>query len=224
MGVVARAWISLAILVAAVGLILFGIAGTLDYWQAWIYLLLLTGMSALITADLMRRDPELLARRLKGGPTGEKRPVQRLIMIGVSLGYVAMIVIPPLDVRYGWSAVPLWAVIVGDVLFVAGFMFIGYVYRVNTYTSATVEVHQGQHVVSTGPYAVVRHPMYASALIYLIGTPIALGSYWGYAGLAVMAPFIIWRLLDEERLLASELPGYAEYRARVRHRLVPGVW
>jgi protein-S-isoprenylcysteine O-methyltransferase Ste14 len=224
MGVIARAWISLAVLAAAVGLILFGIAGTTGYWQGWIYLLLFVGMSALITVDLMRHDPELLARRLKGGPTAETRSLQRLIMLGASLGYVAMLVIPPLDVRYGWSSVPVWAVILGDTLFTAGFLFIGYVYRVNTYTSATIEVHKGQHVISTGPYGVVRHPMYASALVYLIGTPPALGSYWGYAGLAVMAPFMIWRLLDEERLLSTELQGYASYQALVRYRLVPGVW
>lgn len=224
MGLVVRAWLSLVTLAAGVGLIFFGVAGTLRYWQAWIYLLLFVGLSALITADLMRRDRALLERRMTGGPIAEKRPAQRVIMLGASLGYISMLVIPALDARYNWSSVPVWAVVIGDVLFVVGFLLVGYVYRANTYTSATIEVHKGQHVISTGPYAIVRHPMYASSLVYLLGTPLGLGSYWGYLGLVVMAPFLVWRLLDEERLLASELGGYAEYQARVRHRLVPGIW
>jgi protein-S-isoprenylcysteine O-methyltransferase Ste14 len=161
---------------------------------------------------------------MKGGPTAEKRPTQRLIMLGASLGFVGLLVVPALDFRFGWSAVPWPAVLAGDVLFVIGFGLIGRVYRENTYTSATIEVAQGQRVVDTGPYAVVRHPMYASALIYLLGTPLALGSYWGYCALAFMAPFLVWRLLDEERVLAQQLPGYTDYQARVRHRLVPFLW
>jgi protein-S-isoprenylcysteine O-methyltransferase Ste14 len=109
-------------------------------------------------------------------------------------------------------------------LFVIGFGFIGRVYRENTYTSATIEVTQGQRVISTGPYAFVRHPMYASGFLYMVGTPLALGSYWGLVALLSMLPILIWRLLDEERLLARELPGYTDYQRKVRYRLVPGVW
>jgi len=115
-------------------------------------------------------------------------------------------------------------IVIGDVLFAVGFGFVGRVYRENTYTSATIEVTAGQRVIDTGPYAVVRHPMYASALLYLVGTPLALGSYRGFLGLAFMLPFLVWRLLDEERLLTRELPGYAAYKARVRYRLIPGLW
>jgi protein-S-isoprenylcysteine O-methyltransferase Ste14 len=118
----------------------------------------------------------------------------------------------------------LGGVVLGDALFVLGFGFIGRVYRENTFTSATIEVTEGQRVITTGPYAVVRHPMYASALLYLVGTPLALGSYWGMLGLGFMMPFLVWRLLDEERLLARELPGYTAYQTRVRYRLVPFVW
>jgi protein-S-isoprenylcysteine O-methyltransferase Ste14 len=109
-------------------------------------------------------------------------------------------------------------------LFALGFGFIGRVYRENTYTSATIEVAQGQQVISTGPYAIVRHPMYASGLLYVLGTPLALGSYWGYIAFLAMLPFLIWRLVDEERVLAAELPGYTDYQRKVRFRLVPGVW
>jgi protein-S-isoprenylcysteine O-methyltransferase Ste14 len=172
----------------------------------------------------MRRDPALLARRMKGGPTAEPRPVQRLVMLGASVGYFGLLILPALDFRYTWSQVPRAIVIAGDVLFVVGFGFIARVYRENTFTAATIQVAEGQRVVSTGPYAVVRHPMYASALLYLLGTPLALGSYWGLLALAFMVPFLVWRLLDEEQLLARELPGYTAYQRTVRYRLVPFIW
>jgi len=161
---------------------------------------------------------------MRGGPTAEKRPVERLIMVFTSLGFIALLVVPALDRRFGWSGVPGWAVIVGDVLVVVGFYFIFLVYRENTFTSATIEVAPGQTVISTGPYAIVRHPMYASALLYLVGTPLALGSYWGLVPLAALLPFLMWRLFDEERFLAESLPGYVEYQRKVRHRLIPRIW
>ena len=220
----ARAWLSLVVLALVMGLLVFGAAGTLRYWQGWAYLLVFNALAAAITFDLMRRDPALLERRMKGGPTAEPRPIQRLIMLGASLGFVALVVVPALDFRYGWSSVPLALVFVGHALFVVGFGFIARVYRVNTYTSATIEISEGQRVITTGPYAVVRHPMYASAMLYLLGTPLALGSYWGLLALAFMLPFLIWRLIDEERFLIRDLPGYAEYRTRVRYRLIPFLW
>jgi protein-S-isoprenylcysteine O-methyltransferase Ste14 len=220
----ARAWLSLAVLAAIMGLLLFGCAGSLRYWQAWIYLLLFFGLSAAITFDLLRRDPALLERRMKAGPTAERRPVQRVIMLGASLGFIGLLVLPALDYRFKWSAVPPGGVVLGDALFVLGFGFIARVYRENTYTSAIVEVAEGQRVITTGPYAVVRHPMYASALLYVVGTPLALGSYWGFLAFAFMLPFLLWRLVDEERLLVRDLPGYAAYQRNVRYRLIPFLW
>jgi len=219
-----RAWSGLAVLVVVMGLLLFVPAGTLGYWQAWVYLATFAVVSVLTTLYLMRSDPELLKRRLRGGPTAEKRPAQKLIMLATSIGFIALLVVPAVDHRFGWSAVPLGAVVLGDLLVVAGFYFIYLVYRENTFTSATIEVVPGQRVISTGPYAIVRHPMYASAALYLLGTPLALGSYWGLVALAAMVPFLIWRLVDEERFLAKNLRGYTEYQERVRHRLVPFVW
>jgi protein-S-isoprenylcysteine O-methyltransferase Ste14 len=220
----ARAWLSLAVLAVIMGLLLFGCAGSLRYWQAWIYLLLFFGLSAAITSDLLRRDPALLERRMKGGPTAEQRPVQRFIMLGASVGFIGLLVLPALDYRFKWSAVPPAVVVLGDVLFALGFGFIARVYRENTYTSATIEVAEGQRVITTGPYAFVRHPMYASGLVYVVGTPLALGSYWGFLALAFMLPFLLWRLVDEERLLARDLPGYADYQKKVQYRLVPFLW
>jgi protein-S-isoprenylcysteine O-methyltransferase Ste14 len=219
-----RAWVSLVVLEGVLAIVLFVCAGTTRYWQGWVYLLLLFVMAAGITVDLMRRDRGLLERRMKGGPAAEPRPVQRFLVLGTSVGFLGLIVIPALDFRYQWSAVPLAAVVTGDVLFVVGFLLIARVYRENTFTSATVSITQGQVVISSGPYAIVRHPMYAGALIYLAGTPLALGSYWGLLALLFMLPFLVWRLTDEEHLLVRELPGYAEYCRNVRYRLVPFVW
>ena len=197
---------------------------TVRYWQAWVYLSIFTGASALITLYLMRKDPVLLERRMRGGPMAETRSAQKLIMLFTSVGFVALLVVPALDHRFGWSDVPLGAVVAGDVLVAIGFFFISRVYRENTYTSATIQVAKDQKVISTGPYAIVRHPMYASGAPYLFGTPLALGTYWAFLPIAAMMPFLIWRLIDEERFLARNLSGYAEYQKRVPHRLVPFVW
>jgi protein-S-isoprenylcysteine O-methyltransferase Ste14 len=205
-------------------LLVFGTAGTVRYWQGWLYLAVFFGASLLTTLDLIRRDPALLERRMRGGPAAEQRPAQRLVMLGASVGFISLLVLPGLDRRFHWSDVSLGVVLAGDVLVVVGFYFILRVYRENTFTSATIEIAPNQTVVSTGPYAIVRHPMYASALLYVVGTPLALASYWGLIGVAVMLPFLIWRLFDEERMLVASLPGYVEYRKKIRHRLIPFVW
>jgi protein-S-isoprenylcysteine O-methyltransferase Ste14 len=220
----ARAWLALGVLAGVMGLLLFVPAGTVHYWQGWVYLSVFMGASVLTTLYLLRKDRALLERRMRGGPMAEKRPAQKLIMLCTSIGFIALLIVPALDYRFGWSAVPLGGVVAGDVLVAIGFYLISLVYRENTFTSATIEVTENQKVISTGPYAIVRHPMYASGSLYLVGTPLALGSYWGLAPIAAMMPFLIWRLLDEERFLARNLPGYAEYQKRVRHRLVPFVW
>ena len=220
----ARAWLALAVLAVVMGLLLFVPAGTVHYWQAWAYLLIFTGASILITLYFMRKDPALLERRMSGGPTAEKQPTQKVIMLCTSIGFIALLVVPGFDHRFGWSTVPLGGVVAGDVLVAIGFYLIFLVYRENTFTSATIEIAENHKVISTGPYAIVRHPMYASGSLYLLGTPLALDSYWGFVPVAAMMPFLIWRLYDEERFLARNLPGYTEYQKRVRHRLVPFVW
>jgi protein-S-isoprenylcysteine O-methyltransferase Ste14 len=219
-----RAWVALAAVTGAMGLVLFTAAGTLRYWQAWVYLALFATASGLTTLYLLRHDRALLERRMRGGPLAEKRPVQRGIMSATSTGFVALLAVPALDHRFGWSQVPDWLVGTGAALVAIGFVLIARVYRENSFTSATIDVARDQQVVTTGPYAVVRHPMYASALLYLLGTPLLLGSYWGLVPLAAILPFLIWRLRDEERLLASSLSGYRDYQRRVRWRLIPFVW
>jgi len=220
----ARAWLALVTLSIVMALLLFFPAGTVRYWQAWVYLAIFFGASTLTTLYLMKEDPALLERRMSGGPTAEKRPAQKIIMLFTSIGFIALLIVPALDHRFGWSFVPVEVVVAGDVLVAVGFYLISVVYRENTFTSATIEIAANQRVISTGPYAVVRHPMYASALLYLFGTPLALGSYWGVIPIIAMMPFLLWRLFDEERFLSVNLPGYSEYQRRVRRRLVPFVW
>ncbi len=219
-----KAWFWLVFLAIAMGLLLFLPAGTAQYWQAWGYLAVFFGASGLITLYLMRKDPALLERRLRGGPTAEQKKTQKTIMLFVSIGFIALLVVPAFDHRFAWSRVPLYLVIAGDLLTGLGFYLTFLAYRANTFAFATIQVAADQKVISTGPYAVVRHPMYAGGSLYLLGTPLALGSYWGLLPLAVMMPFLIWRLFDEECFLAKELPGYTEYCARVRWRLIPRVF
>jgi len=219
-----KSFLSLAALAIVTALLLFGVAGTVHYWQGWVYFLIFIGASVITTLDLLSRDPALLERRLVGGPTAEKRPGQRVIMVAASAVFIAMLVVPALDRRFGWSHVPLGIVILADVMVAVGFVCIFFVYRANTYAAATIQVAANQTVISTGPYAIVRHPMYASALLYVLGTPLALGSWWGLLAVAAMIPLLMWRLVDEERMLATQLTGYTDYQQRVRHRLVPFVW
>jgi protein-S-isoprenylcysteine O-methyltransferase Ste14 len=219
-----RAWLALIVLGAAMSFLLFVPAGTIHYWQAWVYLSIFMGASALTTLYLIRRDPALLQRRMSAGPLAEKQPAQRFIMLCTSIGFIALLVVSAFDRRFEWSAMPGVCVISADVLIAIGFYLIFLVYRENTFTSATIEIAENQKVISTGPYTIVRHPMYASASLYLLGTPLALGSYWALIPVAAMIPLLMWRLFDEERFLATNLSGYIEYQKRVRHRLVPFVW
>jgi protein-S-isoprenylcysteine O-methyltransferase Ste14 len=219
-----KAWLGLNFLAIALGLLLFVPAGTLHYWQAWAYLVIFFGASFLITLYLMKNDPALLERRLSAGPIAEKEKAQKIIMLFASIGFIMLLIVPALDYQFGWSAVPVYVVIAGDILVAAGFYIIFLVYKENTFTSATIEIAEDQKVISTGPYALVRHPMYAGGLLLFLGMPLALGSYWGLIALAATMPFLMWRLFDEENLLAKNLCGYSEYQNKVKYRLLPFVW
>ncbi len=208
----------------AMDLSIFPAAGTLRYWQAWVFLGVFWAAQFPIMLYLPRHDPALLQRRLRGGPWAEKERAQKIIVYLASVGFIALLVVPAFDRRFGWSAMPLYVVILGDALVALGFFIVFLVFRENTFTSATVEVTRDQRVISTGPYAAVRHPMYAGASLYLIGMPLALGSCWGLLVLVPLIPVLVWRLVDEEKLLAKDLPGYTEYQRRMRSRLIPGVF
>jgi protein-S-isoprenylcysteine O-methyltransferase Ste14 len=165
-----------------------------------------------------------MERRMRGGPFAEGERNQKVIMTITSLGFLALLVVPGLDHRFGWSYMPGAVAILGDLLLLAGWFGILAVFRANTYAAATIQVADGQTVISTGPYAIVRHPMYAAALLMLLGIPISLGSWWGVVVLAAILPALAWRLIDEERVLIRDLRGYADYRAKVPWRIVPYVW
>ena len=215
---------SLFALLLVMAAMIFAAAGTFHYWQAWLFLLVYSTASLVGTLDLMRRDRALLRRRVKGGPFAEREPIQRLIMSIVSVAFVGLLLVPAIDHRFGWSRMSSLVVIGGDVLVAVGFAGILRVFRENSFSAATVEVAPDQIVVSTGPYAIVRHPMYAAATVLMTGIPVALGSWWGLAVMAGIVPLLVWRLLHEERILAKQLPGYRDYLTKVRWRLVPYVW
>jgi protein-S-isoprenylcysteine O-methyltransferase Ste14 len=219
-----KAFGGLAILLLVMASLVFAAAGTLRYWQAWTFLAVYFAASLAISLYLIRKDPALLARRMSGGPFAEKEPVQRLIMSGTSLGFIGLLVLPAVDHRLGWSDLPGWAAIAGDVIMLLGWLGIFFVFRENSFASATIESAADQRVISTGPYARVRHPMYAAALVMLLGMPLALGSSWGVLLVLALVPLLIWRLVDEERFLVNHLPGYREYQGRVRYRLLPLIW
>jgi protein-S-isoprenylcysteine O-methyltransferase Ste14 len=223
-GVNKRALVGLLGLFVAMAALLFLPAWTLRYWQAWLFLSLFFGASVAVTVYLMKSDPGLLERRIYAGPTAEKEKSQKIIQSITALGFVAMLVVPALDRRFGWSAVPLWATLAGDVLVAIGFLIIFLVYKENAFASATIEVYPEQKVITTGLYGLVRHPMYMGGLFLFVGMCLALGSWWDFLVFLLMVPALIWRIFDEEKLLAKELPGYLEYRNNVRRRLIPFVW
>jgi protein-S-isoprenylcysteine O-methyltransferase Ste14 len=215
---------SLLGLMLALAAFIFVPAGTIDFWQAWLFLGCYLLASFALSLWLLRNDRMLLERRLRGGPFAETEPSQKIIMAITSLGFLGLLVVPGLDRRFGWSHMPNPVAILGDFLLLAGWAGIAAVFRANSFASATVQVAAGQKVISTGPYGLVRHPMYAAALLMLAGIPISLGSWWGIVVLAAILPALVWRLLDEERVLLRDLGGYADYRRQVPWRLIPKVW
>jgi protein-S-isoprenylcysteine O-methyltransferase Ste14 len=219
-----KAWIAVIALAAVMGLLLFPVAGTVRYWQGWLYLAVFFSLTAPITGYLLKRDPALLQRRMSGGPIAEKEPAQKIIMSVATLGFAGILVASALDFRFNWSDVSPYAVIVGDLLTVLGFYITFLVYKENSFASATIEVTPHQKVISTGPYALVRHPMYAGGMLYLLGMPLALGSWWAFVALAAMLPALFWRISKEEQFLSEHLPGYSEYLAKVRWPLIPKVY
>jgi protein-S-isoprenylcysteine O-methyltransferase Ste14 len=206
------------------GAMLFVPAGTFNYWQAWVFLVVV-GLSAWAPSIyLLRRNPVALQGRMRGGPTAEARTAQKVVIAALYLSLAAMVVVSVLDHRFDWSPVPTTICLVGDVLVAVGLGVVGLVIIQNSYAASTVRVQAGQQVVSTGLYRMVRHPMYTGNVIMMVGIPLALGSYWGLVfvvpGLVVLAV----RIRDEEKLLQDELTGYREYTRSVRYRLAPGMW
>jgi protein-S-isoprenylcysteine O-methyltransferase Ste14 len=219
-----RAWLRQSISLPIFFALLLAPAGTLNYWQAWVYGILFTATAIGIGVYFLKKDPKAVARRMDVGPRAEQEPAQKIIMTLVLVGFILLIVVPGFDHRWHWSSVPAWLSVIANVLVVLGLLGTAVVLRQNAYAASTIRVEAGQPVASTGLYAIVRHPMYSAALLILGFTPLALGSYWALLLIVPLIGVLAWRLLDEERFLVRNLPGYARYRQRTRYRLVPGVW
>jgi protein-S-isoprenylcysteine O-methyltransferase Ste14 len=200
---------------------LFIPAGSFRYWQAWVFMALLFLPMPFTSVYFLKRDPQLVERRLR---TEEKITAQKTIVRWAQWLAFASLLIPGLDYRFGWSRVPLWLTILSQTLFFVGSLITLWVMKENTFASRTVQVEEGQQVISTGPYRLVRHPMYFGAILMVLFTPLALGSWWALPGFLLVIPLIVLRLLHEEIMLRRELPGYSDYCLRTRSRLVPLLW
>ncbi|MCX6776742.1 MAG: isoprenylcysteine carboxylmethyltransferase family protein [Candidatus Micrarchaeota archaeon] len=204
-----------------IGLALFLPAGTLDYWQAWVYMAILFVPMLFVGLYFLKNDPEFLERRFK---LKEKEAKQDLIQkVGIPI-FIIGFLLPGLDHRFGWSNTPFGFVFAADVIVFLGYALIFLVFRENSYAGRTVRVEKGQKVISTGPYSVIRHPMYFGTIFLYLATPIALGSYVAVLPFLLLVPILVFRILNEEEVLRRELPGYKEYCKKVRYRLIPFVW
>ena len=206
------------------GLALFWPAGTLDYWQAWVFLGVFVVLSAVYTVYVGIKSPEVLRRRMHAGPTAETRPVQKVVSSGVVLMFFALLVVSAFDHRFGLSTVPTAMVVIGDVLVAVGLGISMLVVVQNSYAAASITVEAEQKVVSTGLYGFVRHPMYFGGLIMMVGIPLALDSYFGLVVVVPIVFLLAVRIVDEEKALTDGLAGYREYIQKVHARLVPHVW
>ena len=218
-----------AVAASLFGLVFFGVflfwpAGTFAYWQAWVFIAIFTAVSSGPPMYWGLRKPEVLRRRMHAGPIAETRTAQKIATVGTMATVIAMLVVSALDHRFGWSHVPTPVVVIGDVLVAFGLGVTTMVVNQNNYAASTIRVEADQPVISTGLYGLVRHPMYAGALIMIVGMPLALDSYWGLVTLLPAVAVLALRIDDEEKMLRDELAGYDEYTGQVHYRLVPGVW
>jgi protein-S-isoprenylcysteine O-methyltransferase Ste14 len=204
--------------------LLFLPAGTLNYWQAWVFIIVFAVSTNAIGIYLALKDPELLERRKHVGPAAERNTTQKIIISLSFLSMIGLMVFAAFDHRFGWSPVPAYVSLAGDALVALGLFIDLLVFRENSYGGSNIQTFEGQKVIATGLYALVRHPMYMGVLVMVIGMPLALDSWWGLAILALTTPVLILRILDEEQLLKQDLPGYREYTQKVRYRLVPYLW
>ncbi len=211
---------SLAVFVA----LLFWPAGTVDYWQGWTFLAVFAVASLVPILLLNRIDPAVVERRMHGGPTAEPRLVQKVVVVGIIGCFAGILVLSGLDRRFGWSQVPAWLSVLGAVMVAVGLGIAMLVVYQNRYAAANIVVEAQQKLVTTGLYGTVRHPMYSGSVIMIIGMPLALGSYWALIPAIVSLLLLVIRTVDEETMLRQELPGYRDYVASVRYRLIPLIW
>jgi protein-S-isoprenylcysteine O-methyltransferase Ste14 len=212
-------WFSAGFIVVA--LFLFLPAGSLLYWQAWVYLAVVFIPMIVVGNYFITRDPGLLERRLRGREKYE--PQKRIQTISGIIFFIGFL-IPGLDYRFGWSSVPVPLVLAANAVVALGYLLVFFVFRENSYTSRIVDVEAGQRVITTGPYARIRHPMYLGVTLMFLATPLALGCWVAVPVFLFLPLFLVFRIRNEEEVLVRDLPGYAEYCREVRYRLIPGIW
>ena len=207
--------------IPALLLILFLPAGTFAFWEAWIYLAILLIPMSLVMFYFLKKAPELLARRMK---LKEKQVEQKLIIKLSFIPFLLAFILPGIDKRLGWSNVPITIIVAAEMLVLIGYILFFLVLKENQFASRVIEVEKGQKVIQSGPYRLVRHPMYLGAILMYVASPLALGSYWAVIPAIFIIPIFIARILNEESVLAKELEGYSEYKLITRYRLIPGIW
>ena len=203
------------------GALFFGTAGTFRYWEAWGFMAILFLPMTAVVLYFLRVDPSTLERRMAAK---EERVRQKAIVKASTLFWLVTFLIPGLDWRFGWSSISPTVVILADALVLVGYLLFFLSLRENSFASRVIRVEKGQQVITTGPYALVRHPMYLGVSVMLLAAPVALGSWWALLPALSTPLFLVARIRDEEEALLEELPGYREYTERTRHRLLPGVW
>jgi protein-S-isoprenylcysteine O-methyltransferase Ste14 len=219
-----EAWVRSAVGLLVLALVLFVPAGSLRFWQAWVFGFVFVSGSVAISIYFLKHDPKLIERRMRAGPAAEQEPAQKIIMTIILAEFLLLLAVPGFDYRWRWSAVPAWLVFAANAGVALSFCMFFVVLKQNSFAASTIRVEASQPVISTGVYAIVRHPLYSAALLLLICTPVALGSYWGLLIALAAIPVLAWRLLDEERFLKQNLPGYTDYCRATCFRLIPGMW
>jgi protein-S-isoprenylcysteine O-methyltransferase Ste14 len=218
-----KLWIPLIFLAALIitGLMLFLPAGSIYYWQAWLFMATLFIPCIFLMIYFLKHDPGLLERRIR---FKEKESAEKKIIKLADLFFLIGFLIPGFDYRYGWSNIPVFIVVLSDIIIFLGYSIIFFVYKENSYTSRIIEVEKEQKVISTGPYSVIRHPMYAGLTLMFLFMPIALGSYWAIFFFVPIIALVVVRIFNEESVLSRDLKGYTEYKEKVRYRLIPGIF
>lgn len=221
---IVKSILGLAFLLVFLGAMLFISAGSLSFWQAWLYIAVFGVSTLSVTLYLMKYDQKLLESRVAAGPSAEVEKTQKVIQSLASLFFMLVFIVAGLDYRFHWSNVPPVVSIIADVFVAIGFYIVFLTFKANSYTSAVIEVKQDQQVITSGPYGIVRHPMYMGASLMMIFTPLALGSWVAFPFPLLLIVTIAFRAIEEEKFLVTNLNGYSDYRQKVRYRIIPYVW
>jgi protein-S-isoprenylcysteine O-methyltransferase Ste14 len=219
-----KAFTGLIWLQVITAVMLFAPAWTLNFWEAWAYWLLFSVLSTVITFYFLKHDPGLVESRLKAGPSAEHEKSQKIIQTLTAILWCALLIVPGFERHFQSSRIPAALVLLGDALVAVGYYIVFLALRENRWAASIIEVQPGQRVISTGPYGIVRHPMYSGGVLMILATPLALGSLWAFVCAVLLCGIIAARLLDEERFLSRNLPGYEDYYRKVRYRIIPHVW